>query len=77
MPHLFLQYIASNIVVKAEEIEILLVQQNEVLCVLEGHETLAELQAVYGVTQRDMVSYLLCKFGMFSMQFHALGDFWM
>ncbi|KAL8113037.1 hypothetical protein AgCh_020383 [Apium graveolens] len=48
------QYVASNIVVKAEEIEILLVQKNEVLCILEGHETLAELQAIYGVTQRDM-----------------------
>ncbi|KAK1375339.1 putative E3 ubiquitin-protein ligase RING1a [Heracleum sosnowskyi] len=48
------QYVASNTVAEAEEIEILLVQQNEVLCILEGHETLGELQAMYGVTQRDM-----------------------
>lgn len=75
LPNLFWQYVASNTV--AEEIEILLVRQNEVLCILEGHETLGELQAMYGVTQRDTVSYLLCKFGVFSMQFHAHGDFWM
>ncbi|KAK1394647.1 hypothetical protein POM88_013703 [Heracleum sosnowskyi] len=48
------QYVASNIAAKADEIEILLVQQKELLCILEGHETSAELQAMYSVTQRDM-----------------------
>lgn len=48
------QHVSSNIVAQAEEIEILLVQHNEVLCILEGHETLAELKAAFGVAQRDM-----------------------
>ncbi|KAK1394649.1 hypothetical protein POM88_013705 [Heracleum sosnowskyi] len=48
------QYVASNTGAKADEIEILLVQQKEVLCILEGHETLAELQSMYTITQCDM-----------------------
>ncbi|KAK1394648.1 E3 ubiquitin-protein ligase RING1 [Heracleum sosnowskyi] len=48
------QYVASNTAAKADEIEILLVQQKDVLCILEGHETMEELQAMYGVSERDM-----------------------
>lgn len=62
-----LQYVAKNTAAKAEEVEILLVQNGDVLCKLEGQETVAELQAMSSVTQHDMVSYLLNKFGMFSM----------
>lgn len=40
----------------------------DVVCILEGHETLAELQAMYSITQRDMVSYLMSKVDMFRVQ---------
>ncbi|XP_017232051.1 putative E3 ubiquitin-protein ligase RING1a isoform X3 [Daucus carota subsp. sativus] len=49
-----IEYVAKNTAAKAEEVEILLVQNGDVLCKLEGQETVAELQAMSSVTQHDM-----------------------
>lgn len=75
---MFLQYVASYTAAEVHEIEIFLVQQSnkDVLRILEGHETLAELRAMYSITQHDMVSYLMSKIGMFSMQFPDHCNFW-
>ncbi|XP_017236202.1 putative E3 ubiquitin-protein ligase RING1a isoform X1 [Daucus carota subsp. sativus] len=50
------QYVASYTAAEVHEIEIFLVQQSnkDVLRILEGHETLAELRAMYSITQHDM-----------------------